>query len=60
VAGGAPRSQVISSFSGFGKTGAFRSLNFHSVYTIWDKENRGCGVDEYDLVEDMVREWQGI
>jgi len=51
--------QVISSTSSFGRVGALRSMQWHSLYTIRNG-CRNCGRYEYDSMETITRDFVQI
>ena len=55
---------VYSKKSGFGRIGAWMSLNWHHHYAIDvsnpQKGHRNCGIDSYDALKVDARTWSGI
>jgi len=50
---------VITLYSGFGRSGAYRTLNAERIYTV-HQTPKECNATSYTRHEDMQNDWAGI
>ena len=50
---------VITQASGFGRSGAYRTLNAERIYTV-HRTPKQCGVNDFTRHLNMATDWAGI